>query len=91
MMKQRKVPIRKCISCGEKGEKKALLRLVRTENKEVLLDLTGKQNGRGAYICRDKSCFEKALKNNAIERALNVELSKERKEKLMEAFVAYEQ
>lgn len=81
-MKQKKIPLRKCISCGENKSKKELLRIVKTNENQVLVDLTGKVNGRGAYICPSKSCFELAHKNRKISRALQMEIDDELYEKL---------
>ena len=61
MMKVKKVPQRKCLGCNEMKDKKALLRVVRSPEGEVSLDLTGKKNGRGAYVCPDKERLERAL------------------------------
>ena len=83
-MKQKKIPLRKCISCGENKSKKELLRIVKTNENQVLVDLTGKINGRGAYICPSKSCFELAHKNKKISRALQMEIDNELYEKLKE-------
>lgn len=83
-MKQKKIPLRKCISCGENKSKKELIRIVKTKDDEVLVDLTGKVNGRGAYICPTTNCFELAHKNRKISRALQIEINNELYEKLKE-------
>ena len=70
----KKIPERKCMGCNEKRPKKELIRVVRTPEGEVLLDVTGKKSGRGAYICPKVSCFEKALKSKRLERTLEVEI-----------------
>lgn len=70
----KKIPERKCMGCNEKKPKKELVRVVRTPEGEVLLDLTGKKSGRGAYICPKVSCYEKALKTKRLERCLEVEI-----------------
>ncbi len=69
-MKQKKIPLRKCLGCGESKPKKDLVRVVRSAEGEVSLDLTGKKSGRGAYICHNISCLQKAKKSKRIERAL---------------------
>ncbi len=69
-MKQKKIPLRKCLGCGESKPKKDLIRVVRSAEGEVSLDLTGKKSGRGAYICHNISCLQKAKKAKRIERAL---------------------
>ena len=70
----KRIPGRKCMGCNEKRPKKELIRVVRTPEGDVLLDLTGKKSGRGAYICPKVSCFEKALKSKRLERTLEVEI-----------------
>lgn len=71
--RQRHVPQRSCIACRRNDAKRGLLRIVRNAEGRVLLDLTGKQHGRGAYLCHDPHCWEQALKRSTIERALRVE------------------
>ena len=68
-MQKKKVPMRKCTGCGEMKPKKELVRVVRSPEGEIFLDLTGKKNGRGAYVCRDAQCLKKAQKSKRIERA----------------------
>ncbi len=70
----KKVPERKCMGCNEKHIKKELVRIVRLPNGCVELDTTGKKNGRGAYICPNISCYEKALKTKRLERCLEVQI-----------------
>ena len=70
----KKIPERKCMGCNEKKPKKELVRIVRTPEGEVMLDVTGKKSGRGAYICPEVSCYEKALKSKRLERTLEVEI-----------------
>lgn len=84
-MKVKKVPLRKCLGCNEQFPKKSLVRVVRNNQGEVTLDLTGKAHGRGAYVCAKKSCLDTALKRKAIQRALEVELSAEVMQALLEA------
>lgn len=69
-MRPRKVPLRKCVACQEMMPKKELIRVVRTPSEEVLIDLTGKKSGRGAYLCGKLSCFKLAKKSKALDRAL---------------------
>lgn len=68
----RKVPMRKCIGCGEMKSKKELLRILKTTEDEIVLDATGKKNGRGAYLCRSQECLAKAKKSKGIERSLKM-------------------
>ncbi|MCD4712940.1 MAG: YlxR family protein [Clostridiales bacterium] len=66
----KKIPMRKCIGCGIQKPKKELIRVVKNKDGEVSVDFTGKANGRGAYICKDRKCFDLAIKKNAFNRAL---------------------
>ena len=66
---EKKVPLRKCLGCDEMIGKKGLLRIVRSKDGVVSVDPTGKKSGRGAYICNDMECFEKARKRRSLERA----------------------
>ncbi len=70
-------PLRKCLGCNEMIGKKGMLRIVRDKEGEVFLDPTGKKNGRGAYICRDKKCFEAARKKRALEKSLKCQIPSE--------------
>lgn len=65
----RKVPMRQCVGCQEMKSKKEMIRVIRTNEQELLLDATGKKNGRGAYICPDLECLKKAVKNKGLERS----------------------
>jgi predicted RNA-binding protein YlxR (DUF448 family) len=71
-MKNKKIPMRSCVVTREKCEKKDLIRVVRTPDAEVKIDLTGKMNGRGAYIKKDVSVVDKAKKSKVLERHLEV-------------------
>ncbi|GEA15253.1 hypothetical protein E308F_14970 [Moorella sp. E308F] len=77
MPKPRKIPVRMCVGCRTRDDKRNLLRVVRTPTQEVVLDPTGKRAGRGAYICPRVECLRKALKSRALERALGVSLTPE--------------
>lgn len=70
-------PQRKCIGCEEMIGKKGLLRIVKDKDGNIFLDLTGKKNGRGAYICKDIKCFEAARKKKAFERSLKCRIPEE--------------
>jgi len=71
----KKIPMRKCIGCGEMKTKKELIRVIRTPEGDICLDQTGRQNGRGAYICQDVSCLEKAVKNKGLERSFGQKIN----------------
>lgn len=78
----KKIPVRQCVGCREMIPKKELLRVIRTPEEEVVLDATGKQNGRGAYLCRSTECFAKARKTKGLERSLKVSIPDEVYDKL---------
>ena len=83
-MKIKKVPMRKCVSCGEQQEKRNLLRVVNNKDEGILFDETGKKNGRGAYICKSSICIDKAKKSKRLSVALESEISNDFYEKLKE-------
>ena len=78
----KKIPLRKCTGCGEMKPKKELVRVIKTVDEQILMDLTGKMNGRGAYVCRDEECLKRAIKTKAIERSLGIGVSDEVYEQL---------
>ena len=78
----KKIPLRTCIVTKEKLEKRDLLRIVRTPDKEILVDETGKKNGKGAYIKKDITIIEKLTKSKALDRALDIEVPDEFDENL---------
>ena len=77
MSDKKSVPLRKCIGCGEMKTKAELIRLVKTPDGKVELDDGYRKNGRGAYICPSRECFQKAVKNKGIERSLKMAIPKE--------------
>ncbi|MDD6283235.1 MAG: YlxR family protein [Oribacterium sp.] len=87
----KKIPQRTCIGCGMKKDKKDLVRIVRTPEGTLQLDLTGRMNGRGAYVCRDTACLDKALKRKALQRSLKEEISEDVILKLKEEFKQLDQ
>lgn len=81
-MKDRKVPMRRCIGCMVSKEKKDLVRIACYEGN-LSIDLTGRAKGRGAYLCRDsRSCWEKAYKKKALERSLGTTVGEQQKEEI---------
>lgn len=70
----KKIPMRMCLGCGEMKPKRELIRAVKTPGGDVLLDLTGKKSGRGAYICRSLECFKKAKKARRFEKAFSMQI-----------------
>ncbi len=73
-MKPKKVPMRRCVACREMKQKRELVRIVKSPENEIFIDNTGRKNGRGAYICKDLSCFAKALKTKALNREFKMEV-----------------
>lgn len=73
----KKIPMRKCIGCNEMKMKKEMMRVIRTPENEIVLDTTGKKNGRGAYLCFSRECLEKAVKNRGLERSLKTAIPRE--------------
>ena len=67
---------RKCMACNQKDDKYNLIRIVRMTDGEILIDKTGKLNGRGAYICNDIKCLEKVMKSNRIDKVLGEKIDK---------------
>lgn len=76
-MKIKKIPLRMCTGCMEMKPKKELIRVVKSPEEEVSVDLTGKKSGRGAYICKNAQCFEKAFKTKRLSRNLDIAISEE--------------
>ncbi len=83
-MANKKIPVRKCVGCGEMREKREMIRVLKTEENEIVLDTTGRKNGRGAYICPNSSCLEKAEKSKGLERSLKTAIPKEIYQQLSE-------
>ena len=80
--KVKKIPLRKCLGCMESFPKKELVRVVRTPEGDVCIDLTGKKSGRGAYICKSEACLKKAVKSKRIQNNLEITLTDELTEAL---------
>ncbi len=85
MNKTKKVPLRKCVGCSESKPKKELIRIVKNKEQEVFIDDTGKANGRGAYVCKDIKCLDRAIKTKAIYKALGKDLTEEMIESLRQS------
>ncbi len=81
----KKIPMRKCIGCNEMKEKKAMMRVLKCE-EGILLDTTGKKNGRGAYLCKSEECLKQAIKTKGLERSLKVQIPAEVYEALKKEF-----
>ena len=81
-MKVKKIPMRLCVITKERLPKQELIRVVRTPNQDVIVDVTGKANGRGAYLKKDLTVFEKAQKNKILDKILEIEVKNEIYEEL---------
>ena len=82
--RRKHVPQRSCIACRAARPKKDLVRIVRTSDGSVVVDETGKLNGRGAYLCRQRCCWDSALAKNQVERALKTKVTAETRAQLRE-------
>lgn len=76
-MSIKKVPLRQCIGCQEMKSKKEMIRVIKTAEDEIMLDATGRKNGRGAYLCPSMECFKKAVKSKGLERSFKMAIPKE--------------
>lgn len=83
-MNKRKIPFRKCVGCKEQKSKNELIRVVKSKDGEISLDLSGKKNGRGAYICKDIDCLEKAYKSKSLNRSLSTNIEEDIYNEMME-------
>ena len=77
MSTNRKVPMRQCTGCGMMKSKKEMMRVLKTVEDEIVLDTTGRKNGRGAYLCFSQECLQKARKSRALERSLKTAIPPE--------------
>ena len=91
MEKIKKIPMRRCLGCMQSFPKQDLIRVVRTPEDEVLIDLKGKKSGRGAYLCKDKACLKKAIKAKRLQTNLEVQISEELLEALAKELDGIEQ
>lgn len=76
-MSVKKIPLRQCIGCGEMKSKKEMIRVTKTAENQILLDATGRKNGRGAYLCPSMECFKKAVKGRGLERSFKMAIPRE--------------
>lgn len=84
-MKVKKIPMRMCTGCMEMKPKKELIRVVKSKENEISIDLVGKKPGRGAYVCKDRACLEKAFKTKRLSRNLETPISEEIYDELQKA------
>lgn len=89
--KPRKVPLRRCLGCGESFPKKDLMRVVRSPEGEVALDFIGKMSGRGAYVCKRSVCFQKARKARRFQNNLEISISEEMLDALAQEIRLFEE
>ncbi len=89
-MKAKKIPMRRCAGCMQSKPKKELIRIVGNKDGNVMLDITGKAQGRGVYICPDSSCFKIARKKQAISRSLSMTIPSEKLDAIFEELEKYE-
>lgn len=73
----KKIPLRQCVGCGEMKSKKEMMRVLKTAEGPIVLDVTGKKNGRGAYLCFSEECLKKARKNKGLERSFKMSIPEE--------------
>ena len=73
----KKIPMRQCVGCGEMKSKKEMMRVLKTSEDAIVLDTTGRKNGRGAYLCVNRECLIKARKNRVLELSLKMSIPKE--------------
>lgn len=74
---QKKVPMRRCLGCMESKPKKELIRIVKSTDNQILIDRTGKLNGRGAYFCDNKECLEQLIKSKRLSKEFEMQITKE--------------
>ena len=84
MSVNKKVPMRKCVGCGEMKNKKEMIRVLKTPEEEFVLDASGKKNGRGAYLCPSGECLERAIKSKGLERSFKQAIPSEVYDELKE-------
>ncbi|MBQ1207347.1 MAG: YlxR family protein [Lachnospiraceae bacterium] len=91
MATKKSMPKRQCIGCGEQKEKRELIRILKTPEDEIVLDATGRKNGRGAYLCHNSQCLEKAFKSKGLDRAFKTAVPREVYDRLREELTAIDQ
>lgn len=82
----KKIPLRQCVGCGEMKSKKEMMRVLKTAEGDIVLDVTGKKNGRGAYLCKQEDCLKKAVKNKGLERSFKMSIEKSVYENLQKEY-----
>ena len=87
----KKIPLRQCIGCGEMKNKKEMIRVIKTPEGEIMIDATGRKNGRAAYICPSSDCLKKAIKSKGLERSFKMNIPKEVYEQLTKEMESIDQ
>ena len=82
----KKIPMRQCVGCGEMKNKKEMMRVLKPAEGPIVLDMTGKKNGRGAYLCMTKECLQRARKSKGLERSFKMTITDELYENLEKEF-----
>lgn len=82
--RQKHIPLRTCVACKQKMDKRQLTRVVRTSDTGIVIDLTGKRNGRGAYLCGNADCWEKAVTDRLLEKSLKTHLTAEERQVILD-------
>ncbi|MBQ2803411.1 MAG: YlxR family protein [Lachnospiraceae bacterium] len=82
----KKIPLRQCVGCAEMKGKKDMMRVLKTAEGDICLDVTGKKNGRGAYVCKNRDCLKLARRNKGLERSFKMSIPNEVYDTLEEEF-----
>ena len=83
----KKIPLRQWVGCGNMMNKKEMIRVLKTPEGPIVVDFTGKKNGRGAYLCRQEECLQKARKNKGLERSFKMAIQNEVYDELEKEFL----
>ena len=86
MTGKKKIPLRQCVGCKEMKDKKDMMRVLKTAGGSILLDTSGRKNGRGAYLCMTKECLNKARKNKGLSRSFKMSIPDEIYDRLEKEF-----
>ncbi len=86
----KKIPLRKCVGCGELKPKKEMMRVIKSSEGEISLDITGKKNGRGAYVCKSDACLGQARRNKGLERSFKMQIPENVYDNLEKEFYSIE-
>lgn len=82
----KKVPLRQCVGCGQMKSKKEMMRVIKTAEGDIVLDVTGRKNGRGAYLCKQEECLKMAMKNKGLERSFKMSIDQSVYESLQKEY-----